>query len=157
MPSALLREQPLHVERPLPWALGLKGMNPSIKQRISIVAYFSYALAALSLIATFTMPGGITQSAFYVVFAGLWYQIGTSLIKRKKWAWWASTVLLSLFCIGNFFSVFHTIIYPIFSESVTGVGAGRWVALAMFVASGIGIYWIASHGVRSEFNEKPNN
>ena len=131
-------------------------MNQSIDQRIRNVAYFCYALAMLSAVAAFTMPGGLTLSAFYVVLAASWYQIGTSLIKRKKWAWWAAIVLLGLFCLGNFFSVFETIIRPMFNESFTGVGYGRWFTLVMFVVSSIGIYWMASRGVRSEFNEKPN-
>ena len=131
-------------------------MNQSIDQRIRNIAYFCYVLAALSTVAVFTMPAGLALSAFYVVLAVSWYQIGTSLIKRKKWAWWASTVLLGLFCIGNIFSVFTTVIHPMLNDSVTGVGYGRWVTLVMFLISGIGIYWLASHGVRSEFSEKPN-
>lgn len=131
-------------------------MTLSIDQRIRYTAYLSYFFAALSVVATFTMPSDLTQVTFAIVLAALWYQVATSLVKRKKWAWWASVTLLGLLGLANFSSVFRTIIAPMFDEAVTGVGYGRWVALAMVVLSGMCIYWLTSNGVRSEFSEKPN-
>ena len=97
------------------------------------------------------MPGGIEVSIFYILLAGLWYQTGANFIKRKKWAWWVALVLIVLIALGNLISVWSTIIAPIFSSSVKGVGYGRWVSLGLLVLSSYLVYVLLQPGTKNEF------
>jgi hypothetical protein len=90
----------------------------------------------MSSVGIFTMPGGIGVSIFYVLLVAVWYQTGASFLKRKKWAWWVSLVLISLFCLGNVLSVWSTIIEPLVNPNVKGVGFGRWFSLMFLVIAG---------------------
>ncbi|EGG92785.1 hypothetical protein IMCC1989_208 [gamma proteobacterium IMCC1989] len=97
------------------------------------------------------MPGGIGVSVFYVFMLTLWYQTGASFLKRKKWAWWLSFILISIFCLGNFASVWSTIIYPLLSVNVNGVGIGRWISLALFIFSSYLVFTLLKPDTRKAF------
>lgn len=103
---------------------------------MNFVAYFCFVLAVLSLVAIFAAKGAVEISFIYVVLAGIWYQTGTSFMKRKLWAWWSSLILLSLFCFGNALSVWSSIVQPLITPGVVGVGYGRWISLALLVFTG---------------------
>ncbi len=107
----------------------------------------------MSVAGIFAMPGGIEVSIIYIVLAGLWYQTGASFIKRKKWAWWSSLILISLIAIGNIFSVWETIIAPIFNSGVKGVGFGRWVSLGLLVLSSYLIFILLQSSTKNEFTK----
>ena len=102
---------------------------------MNLVAYFCFGLAIMSLIGIFTMPGGIGVSVFYVCLVAVWYQTGISFMKRKNWAWWVSLVLIGIFFFGNALSVWSTIIEPLITSNVKGVGFGRWVSLIFLLFS----------------------
>ena len=118
------------------------------------VPYFFYLLSLMSLIAVFTMPGGIRLSIFYVLFSALWYQTGTSFLKRKLWAWWSALILLSLFSAGNFVSVYITFILPLVDASVTGVGGGRWITLGRLLFTLYLIFTLFHGATKSEFRNQ---
>lgn len=118
---------------------------------MNLVAYFCFGLAVMSFVGIFSMPGGIGVSIFYVIMVGVWYQTGTSFLKRKNWAWWVSLVLISVFCLGNFVSVWSTIITPMVNPNVNGVGFGRWVALVLLVFSSYLLFVLVQPTTRQTF------
>ena len=89
--------------------------------------------------------------------AGIWYQIGASFLKRKKWSWYACLIFIGLFCVGNLSSVYNSIIHPMFTENLKGVGYGRWVALILFIGSSALIKILISTSIREEFKTSGNN
>ncbi|BFM13625.1 hypothetical protein R50072_37780 [Simiduia litorea] len=117
----------------------------------NLIAYICFGFALMSIAGIFAMPGSIEVSVIYIFLAGLWYQTGASFIKRKKWSWWAALILFTLIAIGNLISVWGTIIAPIFSSSVKGVGFGRWVSLVFLVLSSYLIYLLLQSGTKNEF------
>lgn len=119
----------------------------------NLIAYFCFGFAMLSAAGIFAMPGGIEASIIYIFLAGLWYQTGTSFIKRKKWAWWAALILISLIAIGNLMSVWSTIIAPMFNSSVKGVGFGRWVSLGLMIISSYLVYILLQPSTKNEFTK----
>ena len=105
----------------------------------------------MCVVGIFLMPGGMEASIIYLFLAGVWCQTGASFIKRRKWAWWSALVLITLIAIGNLISVWGTVIVPIFSTSVKGVGYGRWVSLGLLVLCSYLIYLLFQPGTKNDF------
>jgi hypothetical protein len=103
---------------------------------MNFVAYFCFVLAVLSLVAIFAAQGNVEVSLIYVVLAGIWYQTGAGFMKRKLWAWWSSLILLSMFCFGSALSVWSSIVQPLITPGVVGVGYGRGVSLVLLIFTG---------------------
>ena len=120
-------------------------------KKYTAIPYFCFALVALSTVGIFTMPGGVLVSLFYVFYAALWYQTGVSFMKRRKWAWWSAGILISLFFMGTMVSVVNTIILPLITPNLTGVGIGRWIALGLVIISGYILYLLSHKSLRKEF------
>ena len=124
--------------------------SEAIKQ-IKFIAIFCFCFSVLCCIA-FTISIFKGNAAFLLlVIAAIWYQVGASLIKRKRWAWYACITLVGLTCISSLDSVFNTIVLPAFNEDVTGVGYGRWIALLFLLVSGFLIKSLIGKSVRDEF------
>ena len=122
-------------------------------QKLNLVTYFCYILAAMNVVALFTMPGSITTVLLSLFLAGLWYQTGTSFRKRKRWSWWIATILILLFSLGSLASVYITIITPFFDASIRGVGSGRWIALTLFIFSTYLLSIMLKASTRKEFKQ----
>lgn len=121
--------------------------------RIKLIAYFCFILSAIACV-TFLITIIQSHGSFiYLFIGGLWYQVGTSFLKRKKWSWYACLVLIGLFCAGNLSSVYNSIIQPLFVENLTGVGYGRWVALLLFVGSALLIKTLFTPSIKKEFED----
>jgi len=125
-----------------------------IMKKINFVSYFCYTVAALSMFGVFAVRSGIVGLIFCILLAGFWYQIGTSFLKRENWAWWVALVLISLFCIGSFISVYSAFVGPIFNQNMTGVGYGRWISLLLAVLSSYLVALLLQGATRNEFRKK---
>ncbi len=119
--------------------------------RIKLIGCFCFCLSAIACITFFVTITQNYGSFLYLFIGGLWYQVGTSFLKRKKWSWYACVVLFGLFCVGNLDTVYGAIIRPLFVENMTGVGYGRWVALLLFIVSALLIKALFNPAIKKEF------
>lgn len=118
---------------------------------MNVVAYFCFGLAIMSFIGIFTMSSSIGGSIFYIFLSAVWYQTGASFLKRKKWSWWASLVLISLFCLGSMLSIWSTIVEPLINPNVKGVGLGRWLSLIFLMVTSYLLFTLVKPLTRQVF------
>jgi hypothetical protein len=125
--------------------------NSAANEQIKFIAIFCFCFSVLCCIAFGVSVFKGNAAFLLLVIAAIWYQVGASLIKKKKWAWYTCLTLVGITCISSLNSVFNTIVLPAFSEDVTGVGYGRWIALLLLLISGILIKSLIGKPVRDEF------
>ena len=131
-------------------------MDFAQNNKSKLVSYFCFLLALIMLSGIFLAPG-LIEKIIAVVMAALWYQAGAGTLKYKNGSRILAIVLYSIMFVSSAISVYNTIILPLFTPNLKGVGIGRWVAVILAAFSLFALSLLLSKSYRANFNnENPN-
>lgn len=129
-------------------------MSNNIK--IKFISYSCYLLAILFFLKIFWSVS-ILEKIISVVFALIWYQAATGLLKRRNLARKFVISLMSFFLIGLLIVIYDSIIMPLIDPSINYVGIGRWISLVLIVIPSFSIWVLLNKSLKNEFIQNQPN
>lgn len=123
-----------------------------MKSRIKLIAYWMYLWTALCLVMIYWSPG-IFGVVVTILFAGLFYQAGTGLLKQRDRDRKIAIGLLGLLALGNLDTIVNVLIGSSNSDQATLV---VMTSSLILIVSGLSAYFLLQRGVANLFKGVDN-
>jgi len=125
--------------------------NREIKNRC--IACLGFILSLLFLLQVFSNVD-IGSKIIKVSLGLLWFRIGVGLFRKEEIWRKVGVVFFAIASITTSSAVYFTIIAPLFSPNLSGVGIGRWVILLILALLIYSFFSLLGKDLKEIYSEK---